>query len=204
MSGLFLRRKTKSSGGVGYSYWHLCRTVRTARGPRQQVVAWLGKLEESEEVALRGGWDNLPSWLRGETPPPRVITATLPGLGASPEGNSSSGSNPKPNSAPASRWEPADLRALRVERSRDFGECYLALSLWHRLGLDALRTELLHAGRELVGWAHTAVLLTVTLFCAQRSEFDVAEHWYETTALDDLLGVDPASVNDDRLYRALD
>ena len=91
-----------------------------------------------------------------------------------------------------------------MERSRDFGECYLALSLWHRLGLEALRTELLHAGRELVGWAHTAVLLTVTLFCAQRSEFGVAEHWYETTALDDLLGVDPASVNDDRLYRALD
>jgi hypothetical protein len=55
-----------------------------------------------------------------------------------------------------------------------------------------------------VGWAHTAALLTVARFCAQRSELGVAEHWYETTALEDLLGVDPASVNDDRLYRALD
>ena len=32
----------------------------------------------------------------------------------------------------------------------------------------------------------------------------MAEHWYDTTALDDLLGVDTAAVNDTRLYRALD
>ena len=32
----------------------------------------------------------------------------------------------------------------------------------------------------------------------------MAEHWYDTTALDDLLGVDTAAVNDARLYRALD
>lgn len=49
-----------------------------------------------------------------------------------------------------------------------------------------------------------AALLTVARFCAQRSELGVAEHWCETTALDDLLGVDPAAVNDARLYRALD
>ena len=117
---MFLRRKTKSARGVGYSYWHLCRTVRTARGPRQQVVASLGKLDESEQAALRGGWDDLPGLLRGETPPPRVVTAPLPGLGSPTEADSGSSSA---MANPASRWEPADLRALRVERSRDFGEC---------------------------------------------------------------------------------
>jgi len=49
-----------------------------------------------------------------------------------------------------------------------------------------------------------AALLTVAPFCAQRSELGVPEHWYYTTALDDLLGVDTKLVNDDRLYRALD
>lgn len=188
---MFLRRKTKSARGVGYSYWHLCETVRTARGPRQRVVASLGKLDQAEQAALRGGWDDLPALLRGETLAPRPLTAPLPGLAAEPD-----------SSAP--RWEQADLRALRVERSRDFGECYLALSLWHRLGLDTLLAQLLPAGRESVGWAHSAALLTVARFCAQRSELGVAEHWYETTALDDLLGVDAALVNDDRLYRTLD
>ena len=194
LPGMFLRRKTKSARGVGYSYWHLCRTVRTARGPRQQVVASLGKLDDAQLAGLRGGWDDLPALLRGETPIPKPDTAPLPGLGlpGQTEGDT------------APRWEPADLRALRVERSRDFGECYLALSLWHRLKLNELLGELLPEGRESVGWAHTAALLTVARFCAQRSELGVAEHWYDTTALDDLLGVDNRLVNDDRLYRALD
>ena len=192
---MFLRRKSKSARGVGYSYWHLCETVRTARGPRQRVVASLGKLDETELAGWRGGWDDLPALLRGETPRSAPVAVPLPGFTAAEAGIPA-------DAAP--RWEQADLRALRVERSRDFGECYLALSLWHRLGLDGLLAELLPAGRESVGWAHVAALLTVARFCAQRSELGVAEHWYGTTALDDLLGVDPALVNDDRLYRALD
>jgi hypothetical protein len=71
---MFLRRKTKSVRGAGYSYWNLCRTVRTARGPCQQVVASLGKLDERELSGLRGGWDDLPALLRGEAPAPRPHT----------------------------------------------------------------------------------------------------------------------------------
>lgn len=37
-----LRRKNKQYLGVGYSYWHLCETMRTARGLRQRVAASLG------------------------------------------------------------------------------------------------------------------------------------------------------------------
>jgi hypothetical protein len=114
--GMFLRRKTKSARGVGYSDWHLCRTVRTARGPRQQVVASLGKLDDAQLADLRGGWDDLPSLLRGETPSLKPVTAPLPGLGLPGDAQGYSGSD--------SRWEPADLRALRADRSRDFGECY--------------------------------------------------------------------------------
>lgn len=195
---MFLRRKNKSVRGVGYSYWHLCETVRTARGPRQRVVASLGKLDQAELAGWRGGWEDLPALLRGETPAPGPATAVLPGFAVG------EGVNAVDADVSAPRWEQADLRALRVERSRDFGECYLALSLWHRLGLDGLLAGLLPAGREAIGWAHVAALLTVARFCAQPSELGVAEHWYETTALDDLLGVDAAAVNDDRLYRALD
>jgi hypothetical protein len=36
------------------------------------------------------------------------------------------------------------------------------------------------------------------------SELRIAEHLFERSALDVLLGIDPAKVNDDRLYRALD
>jgi transposase len=192
---MFLRRKSKSVRGVGYSYWHLCRTVRTARGPRQQVVASLGKLDEPELAALRGGWDDLHWLLRGESPPAK--TADLPGLAAATTTPAASGSAP-------TCWERADLSGLQVERTRDFGESYLGLALWHRLKLDELLGTLLPAGREAVGWAHAAALLSVARFCAQRSELGVAERWFDTTALDDLLGVDTTAVNDARLYRALD
>ncbi len=190
---MFLRRKTKKYRGVGYSYWHLCETVRTARGPRQRVVASLGKLDEAEVAGLRGGWDDLPALLRGEVPGARATTGELPDL-----------ASPRPSPAAPASWEQVDVRGLRVERTRDFGESYLGLALWHRLKLDELLRRLLPAGDESVAWSQVAALLTVARFCGQRSELGVAEHWYDTTALDDLLGVDTNLVNDARLYRALD
>jgi len=186
---MFLRRKNKKYRGVGYSYWHLCETTRTARGPRQRVVASLGKLDEAQIAGLRGGWADLPALLRGEAPAARTATLELPGLETPP--------------APA-QWEQADVRGLRVERTRDFGESYLGLALWHRLKLDELLASLLPAGRESVAWSQVAALLTIARFCAQRSELGVAEHWYDTTALDELLGIDTHLVNDARLYRTLD
>ena len=188
---MFLRRKDKQARGVGYSYWHLCETVRTARGPRQRVVASLGKLDEAQVAGLQGGWEDLPALLRGERPAGAPSSASLPGF-------------EPPGAAAPAQWEQADVRNLRIERSRDFGESYLGLALWHRLRLDELLAELLPPGREAVAWSQVAALLTVARFCAQPSELGVAEHWYDTTALDDLLGVDTRLVNDARLYRALD
>ena len=77
---MFLRRKNKKWRGIGYSYWHLCETVRTARGPRQRVVASLGKLDEAEVSGLRGGWDDLMALLRGEAAAPVPRTAEFPQL----------------------------------------------------------------------------------------------------------------------------
>jgi hypothetical protein len=189
---VFPRRKNKKARGIGYIYWNLCETVCTVRGPRQRVVASLGKLDDEEVAGLRGGWDDLTALLRGEAPSRAPQTPEFPGFASA-----------KPP-APTAQWERADVGGLRVERTRDFGESYLGLALWHRLKLDELLATLLPASRESVAWSHVAALLTVARFCAQRSELGVAEHWYDTTALDDLLVLDTAAVNDARLYRGLD
>jgi len=55
-----------------------------------------------------------------------------------------------------------------------------------------------------VDWATVACILSIGRFCAQGSELALSEHWYGHTALDDLLGVDPVQVYDNRLYRGLD
>jgi len=96
------------------------------------------------------------------------------------------------------------LRGVRVERVRDFGQVYLALSLWRRLGLHTLLRDLIEPGAEHVPWELTACILTLARFCGQRSELEVAERWYADSALEDLLGVPFPRVNDARLYRGLD
>jgi transposase len=47
-------------------------------------------------------------------------------------------------------------------------------------------------------------VLVVSRLCDPSSELRIAEHFYRQSALPDLLGVPAQTVNDDRLYRALD
>jgi hypothetical protein len=183
---MFLRRHRKHIAGETYEYWTLCESVRTAAGPRQKVVANLGKLT-GEEPRAEAGWDQLEALLDGRPAARQLELGQVPA--------------PAPE---APRWELVDVRGLRVERARDFGEAFLGLALWRRLGLHTLLEQLIEPGEEEVPWATVASVLTVARFCAQRSELAIAERWYVHSALGDLLGVSWEKINDDRLYRGLD
>ena len=186
---MFLRRHRKRVAGEVYDSWTLCEAVRTAKGPRQRIVATLGKLDQVETA--EAGWEELDALLEGRPRPPRQMK-----LGEA--------MMPAQEGSAVARWEQVDLRGVRVEQARDFGEVYLGLALWRRLQLHTLLAELIEPGEEEVPWPVVAGILTVARFCAQRSELSVAEHWYERTALGDLLGVRAEAINDDRLYRGLD
>lgn len=185
--GMFLRRNRRTLAGETYDYWTLCKTVRTASGPRQQVVATLGK-EPGLESRTRHGWEEVAALLEGRAPAP--VQGRL--------GEALAEAAPRP------QWAQVDLRGVRVERVRDFGQVYLALSLWRRLGLHTLLGELIEPGAEQVPWELTACILTLARFCGQKSELEVAQRWYADSALEDLLGVPFPRVNDARLYRGLD
>ncbi len=182
---MFLRRHRKEAGGEAYQYWSLVKTVRTARGPRHQIVARLGKLDAAE-IERAHGWQDLEALLDGRTPPTQLE------LGQGP---------PPP---PPPLWRQVDLRGVRVERLRQFGRVYLGLALWRRLGLHAVLARLLPGRAEAIGWDLIACVLTLGRFCAQPSELALAERWYEDTALEDLLGIPLHKINDTRLYRGLD
>lgn len=182
---MFLRKNRKRFDGEVYEYWTLCETVRTERGPRQRVIASLGKLTDED---ISAGWEDLEALLEGRRPGPRQLE-----LGAE-----------RSETEAQLGWELADLSKLRVERAREFGGVFLALALWRRLGLHDLLEELIEPGREQIAWADVAAVLTVGKFCGQASELGVAENWYARTALEDLCGIPMQSINDDRLYRALD
>jgi hypothetical protein len=180
---MFLKRHRRHRDGETYEYWTLVKTVRTARGPRHQTVAHLGKLD-GEEVAAARGWEDLAAMLEGRA------TTTQLSLGEA--------------AAPAPQWRTVDVRGVRVERVRQFGRVYLGLALWRRLGLHQVFQKLLPAQGEDISWDLIACVLTLGRFCAQPSELAVAERWYDDTALEDLLGVPLKKINETRLYHGLD
>lgn len=183
---MFLRRHRKVSDGEAYDYWTLVKTVRTARGPRHQIVANLGKLD-AQEVCARRGWQHLDELLDGRPCPQQMELGVAAHM-----------------SAAAPLWRRVDVSGVRVERLRQFGRVYLGLALWRRLGLHELLRKTLPPGEEDIGWDVIACVLTLGRFCAQPSELAVAERWYEDTALEDVLGVPVNKLNETRLYRALD
>jgi transposase len=96
------------------------------------------------------------------------------------------------------------LDRVRLERSRSFGAVWLGWFLWRALKLDNLLGELLASSRETVSWSEVIAILVIGRLCEPSSELHVAERWYRTTALEDLLAVSTEDIYDERLYRALD
>lgn len=179
---MYLRRHDKTVDGEAYGYWSLVESVRTARGPRQRIVATIGKLPGLDE-AERIGWEAIGRLLTGKPPQQDSLFE-------------------KTAEPPA--WATIDITRVSVERLRHFGDVYLALLLWHRLGFAAWCQEQMADGREAIPWSVMACILTIARFCAPSSELQIAASWYDKTACEDLLGVPTHRVNEDRLYRALD
>ena len=178
---MFLRRDRKNHRGEAYDYWTLVESVRTARGPRQRVVAMLGKLPGLEEE-VRVGWERIGDILDGKSRPADFLDA-----------------RPDPP-----QWARVNLKGVRVERPRSFGDVFLGLALWRHLKLDAFFNDALEPGGEEIAWAKMACILTLARFRAPSSDLQIADFCYGKTALDDLLGVAADQINEQRLYRGLD
>ena len=172
---MYLRRCYRRKDGKRHAYWALVESYRTARGPRQRVVACLGELDEQGRLGVEHA--------------AQPESCTQPDLFEQESG---------------AAWVEVDLRGVRAERSRPFGGGWLGLMLWRQLGLSELLEELLPPGREAVPWSAMILVLVLGRLLDPSSELHLAEHGYEASALAELLGVPAAKVNDDRLYRTLD
>ena len=180
---MFLRRYERRKSGKRHTYWALVESIRTGQGSRQRVVAYLGELRKSEQ----NGWALLGLRLDKKARPQSSLFD------------------------PPAYPEPDDtgpvlvkLKGIRLERSRDFGDVWLALGLWRLVGLDELLSGLMPSGREEVPWPVVAAILTIGRFCEPSSELHIEDTWYRRTSLEDLLGVAADQVYTDRLYGGLD
>jgi transposase len=180
---MFLKRLERRKNGKKHTYWALVESIRTERGSRHRVVAYLGELTQRE----RSGWAQLGRRLNGQGRP-------RPSLFDAPHYDDPTDDEPVQ----------VKLKDIRLQRLRDFGDVWLALGLWRLLGLDTLLSELIPAGREEVAWPVVAAILTLARFCEPGSELHIEQKWYRRTVLEDLLGVGVEKVHTDRLYTGLD
>src|ERR1039457_5376042 len=174
---MYLRYTTRKKDGKVHRYWRLVRSVPVGRRVIQQTVAQLGELDEHGRLEARAL--------------ARQLIGAPEQAGLFDDGGKH-------------LTVPVRLKGIRIERSGQFGDVYLALALWRGTGLAELCEQLLPAGKEQVAWEKMAALLVAARLCEPSSELHIAEDWYRRTALADLLQFADAQVNKDRLYRALD
>ncbi len=181
---MFLRQHQRNKDGKDHAYWSLVEAVRTPDGPRQKALCYLGELNSSAQAR----------WLR------------------TVEVFNEQGDAQQLKLFPSHVEPPADdpqvarvlLNKVRLERTRQFGACYLGLDLWKRLGLDRFFEQAIDDDPADIPWSRVAALLAINRLCAPGSELAIEQRWYPSTALDDLLGIEEGKINDTRLYRCLD
>jgi len=178
---MYLRAARRRKDGKDHVYWQLVRSVRQGRKVKQQVVAHLGELDATGQAQAR------------------ALAESIAGRGRGSE-------QADLFAEEAERAQPVAVKldGVRLERGRAFGAVWLGWQLWQALRFDELCGQLMPRGREAVGWAEVVAILAIGRLCEPSSELHVAEDWYRSTALEDLLGVKVERIYDERLYRALD
>src|SRR5882724_11478310 len=181
---MFLREHQREKDGKKHTYWSLVETVRTPDGPRQRTLCYLGELNGSAQAR----------WLKtievfneqGEAEQLKLFPSQV--------------------EAPADDPQVARVvvNRVRLERTRQFGACFLGWELWKRLELDGFFEQAVDEDGVDVPWSRVVAVLAINRLCAPGSELAIEERWYPSTALDDLLEIEDGKINDTRLYRCLD
>src|SRR5271166_4250336 len=153
---MYLRHTTRRKDGKVHRYWRLVRSVRVGRRVVQQTVAHLGELDEHGRVAARA----LARRLIGAPEQAELFKDDSEDVAV-----------------------PVRLKGIRIERSRQFGDVYLALALWRGTGLEQLCERLLPEGKEHIAWAKMAAVLVTARFCQPSSELHIAEDWYRRSPI---------------------
>ena len=171
---MYIRKINIKKDGKNHAYWALVESRRTARGPRQHLIAYLGAMDTSGRLGIK----------------------------MAAEGRSDFQEDLFENQEP--EWIEVNLRAVRTERVFGFGDIWLALELIKRLGLDEFFHRFIPKGRGVIPWADMAIVLIIARFCDPKSELYIAERFYSHSSLPFLVGIPTDKIYVNRLYRALD
>ena len=183
---MHLKTHRRKKDGKEHRYYSIVENRRVS-GQRvvQRSVVYLGEINDSQEAAWRKSlevFDESKQAMetlslfadKGEIAAPEVDTLRV------------------------------KLSEMQLQRPRAFGACWLGCELWGQLKLDEFWQRKLPEGREEVPWEKVLRLLVVNRLLDPGSEFRVHRHWFDQTAMAELLETDFTVAEKDRLYRCLD
>jgi transposase len=185
---MFLRAKTRYKDGKRHRYFSVVENRRVGRHKTaQRTVLYLGEINDSQQSAWRNTLEVFDESRQQYTT-----------LSLFPEDRELPGE--------AANTVQVKLNEMELRRPRAFGSCWLACELWRQLELEAFWQEKLSSQvqRETVPWEKVLRLLVVNRLLEPGSEFRLHRHWFDQSAMAELLDTDFAVAEKDRLYRCLD
>jgi transposase len=182
---MFLKCSTRKKDGKEHRSWSIVESRRVGRGVGQRHVLYLGEINDSQRAA----WQKSIEVFDEQQGQARQCALF-----------------------PEDRIPAADdafavqvrLNQLQLSRPRTWGACWLGDQLWRELQLDTFFAPRLGVSREGTDWEKVLRVLALYRLLSPGSEWRLHRHWFGTTALADLLGVDDRHAQDDTLYRGLD
>jgi len=183
---IFLRGHERRKDGKTNTYWSLVENRRCADGRVvQRHVLYLGKLTPAQELSWEKTAAQFGDKLR--------LGEALPGLATERELQSKEAATIA-----------VHLKHFRIERPRQWGACWVALTVWNLLKLSEFWNSRLPPSREGTRWLNVLITLVVYRLIDPGSEWRLHRQWYDQSALGDLLGEDFGLAAKDNLYRCLD
>jgi transposase len=180
---MFLRATTRKKDGKEHRYYSVVENKRVSGGRvLQRHVLYLGEINSSQERAWRRSIEVLDA-----------SRQTARTLSLFPEDRCE-------GVIPDESIVRLKLAQLRLERPRQWGACWLTLELWQQLGLDAFWGERLAPSRKGTRWDQVLFVLVAYRLLSPGSEWRLHRHWFERSALGDLLGADAALADIHALY----
>jgi hypothetical protein len=180
---MFLRATTRKKDGKEHRYWSVVENRRVAGGRVvQRHVLYLGEINSSQELA----WRKSIEVLDASAQEPRTLALFAEDRCEAVLGDAS--------------IVRLRLSGLTLRQPRQWGACWLALTLWQTLELDMFWAQRLPASRKGTRWDLVLFVLAAYRLIAPGSEWRLHRSWYGRTALSDLLGADAALADPHVLY----
>jgi len=184
---MFLRQKIRKKDGKEHRYFSVVENQRVAGGRVvQRQVLYLGEINDTQQLA----WRRSIEVFEDGASQPRTLSLF-------PEDRCEA-------LLPDTSIVRLKLSQVRLCRPRQWGACWLALTLWRELQLDQFWAERLPASRKGTRWDDVLFVLAAYRLLAPGSEWRLHREWFARSALVDLLGADFGLAEIHKLYACHD